>query len=91
MARDKELYIVKQMVTELARELAKKGVIEEGWPDTMEIMFDKRTRESLERSFEDVKEGRFLTWDEVFGKAKTKARPREAVQKGDESGPNGRE
>lgn len=72
MAKDKELYIVKQMLTELTKELEKKKVVEKGWSDTMELMFDKRTRESLEKSVLDAKEGRisFLTWDEVFSKAK---------------------
>ena len=71
----KEIDVVKRLLLDLTKELTEKGLVAQGWPETMEIMFDKKTRDSLEKSLMDAKEGRisFLTWDEMFDGAKIKA------------------
>jgi len=71
----KEIDVVKRLLLDLTKELTEKGLVAQGWPETMEIVFDKKARDSLEKSLMDAKEGRvsFLTWDELFGGARMKA------------------
>ena len=45
----------------------------EGWLETLEIMSDKEAMEDIRQAEKDLKEGKFFTYEEVFGK-KTKKR-----------------
>ena len=60
----KEIDVVKRLLLDLTKEITEKGLVAQGWPETMEIVFDKKARDSLEKSLMDAKEGRvsFLTW-----------------------------
>jgi antitoxin YefM len=40
----------------------------EGWLETLEIMSDKDAMEDIRQAEKDLKEGRFYTYEEVFGK-----------------------
>lgn len=57
-----EIDVVKRFVYDLVRELADKTVIDKGWEDTCEVLFDKETRKSLERSVKDARKGNVTLW-----------------------------
>ncbi|MFA4991393.1 MAG: type II toxin-antitoxin system Phd/YefM family antitoxin [Candidatus Omnitrophota bacterium] len=44
----------------------------EGWLETLEIMSDKEAMEDIRQAEGDLREGRFYTYEEVFGKKANK-------------------
>lgn len=44
----------------------------EGWLETLEIMSDKEAMEDIRQAEKDLREGRFYTYEEVFGKKANK-------------------
>ena len=60
---EEEMDVVKRFVYDLVRELADKKLIDEGWTDTCEVLFDRKTRKSLEQSMKDAKEGNVTIWE----------------------------
>jgi len=60
---EEEIDIVKRQVLGIVRELCDEDIIDKGWEDTCEILFDRKTRKSLERSMKDAKEGNVTEWE----------------------------